>query len=78
MKPIRREQDNVEFGPPGNWDEDKFGPCKTISGYVGEGGVEFAYRPNPLELEQLKRGSVIILTFAGKTVTPHHLKVRKP
>jgi len=78
MKPIRREQDNVEFGPPGNWDEAKFGPCKTISGYVGGDGVEFAYRPNPLELDRLKRGEVIILTFAGKSVVPHHLTVSQP
>lgn len=75
MQPINFPEANATFGPP----KDMEGRCDNIKAFCGhvEGGsndgqkiVVTAWKPNTAEMEQLKRGQPIFISFVGG-LPPH-------
>ena len=61
MKPIPLKNPDVRLAPPGGWDEEAHGECETLDALDQNGVVYSFWKPEPEELEALKRGAPVRL-----------------
>lgn len=58
-----RGKNVIDYGPPANWDEKKYGPCAHLSVHKSEIGLTTFYQPDPDEMAILNTGGAIQLTI---------------
>lgn len=75
MNPFKHPACNdVLRRPPGTTEEE----CGELPILRGPAGVTSFWKPAPIELEAIKAGSAIMLTFAASTHPPVAVQVTKP
>ena len=69
MKPVKTRDATADFSKPNAWDDNRNGPCGTLSVRVeskGDYGYFYStWRPTEHEIWALDAGGVVVLTGVG-------------
>lgn len=65
MKPVKIAGAHVRYVAPKSWDAEANGECDDLWVRKADGVCESAWRPSPLELQQLNAGASVVLTVFG-------------
>lgn len=75
MQPVKTAPCNMNFVPPANWDEAKFGPCKTLSVFKSDGMIVSWWKPSWRDRLRLLFGRKIRLTVISNNMPPVSVEV---
>ena len=79
MTPVTFPQANTTFHKPADLTDEQCGSAEAFQGEIASGSLEgapvivTAWKPDPMELEALRNGGSVFITFITEVLPPHTL-----
>lgn len=71
MTPVHHPSNNLQLGPPSDWDPERDGLCITLHcTRAASGDILSFWKPSPEELAHLNANGHVVLSVVGVTMQP--------